>query len=345
MIHAIVIALFLIAASNNRLVSGSGPLSVNVSEEDAVFDEENEEEKTEVQITHQSLPPVPAETLDYQSIDVPALSPVYIPPPDMGSKLLAIDEEALDVGTDFGEVFEDDLFEEGEKAEVFSAPVGGNSVVFVVDVSTSMPRQVGASGVAALKRQLLLAIDALEEEKLFNVICFGDKADGLFPNPRPASAGAKQATVRFMADYFTGKFRRSRTGQFGRAGNAYGVRYFPIEPADLPYMKGTSGGSRYDLALVAAFQQKASTIYLVTDGTPSTTRRTWLGVRKSLGKNEIISVVHKAANNIYGKKLPLLHCIGVNAQGEAYLTHLASAFRSEYKRISAGESWARQGRQ
>ena len=130
-IHLLIIAAFLIAASGENPLYGNGPLSVNVSEEDAVYDEENEKEKREVQITHQSLPPVHAEALDYQSFDVPALSPVYIPPPDMGSKLLAIDEEAVDMGTDFGEVFEDDLFEDGEKVEVFSAPMGGNSVTFL----------------------------------------------------------------------------------------------------------------------------------------------------------------------------------------------------------------------
>ncbi|MEZ5325496.1 MAG: hypothetical protein R3F19_10575 [Verrucomicrobiales bacterium] len=234
----------------------------------------------------------------------------------------------------------DELFEAGEKVDVFSAPVGGNSVAFVVDVSTSMPRQIGAKGVAALKRQLQLAIDALPEEKLFNVICFGDKADGLFAKPRPASAAAKLLAQQFMADYFTGKFKRSRTGDFGRTGTANGTTYIPIEPADVPYMSGTAGGSRYDLALVAAFQQKVSTVYLVTDGTPSTTKKQWYGLSKNLSKDEIINVVYKAANKLYGEKLPLLHCIGINTGGEAYLPQLAAAFRSEYKRISANEAWA-----
>lgn len=340
LVHILIIAAFLYVASNPEPKFGNGPLSVNISEDEAVFDEENDKEKREVQITHQSLPPVRAETLDYQAFDIPALSPVYIPPPDTGSKLLAIDEDALDFGTDFGEVFEDDLFEDGEKAEVFSAPTGGNSVAFVVDVSTSMPRQIGDKGVIALKRQLQLAIEALPDECLFNVICFGNKADGLFAKPRPASAATRQLASQFMGDYFTGKFKRSRTGDFGRTGNALGTTYIPIEPADVPYMSGTAGGSRYDLALVAAFQQKASTIYLVTDGTPSTTRKRWFGISKNLEKDEIINVVYKAANQLYGRELPLLHCIGVNTAGEAYLTQLAAAFRSEYKRISANQGWA-----
>ena len=266
--------------------------------------------------------------------------PSTFPPPDIGSKLLAIDEDAQDFGTDFGEVFEDELFEAGEKVDVFSAPVGGSSVAFVIDVSTSMPRQIGAAGVAALKHQLQLAIDTLPEDKLFNVICFGDKADGLFAKPRPASAAAKQLAQQFMADYFTGKFKRSRTGDFGRTGTANGTTYIPIEPADVPYMSGTAGGSRYDLALVAAFQQKVSTVYLVTDGTPSTTKKQWYGLSKNLSKDEIINVVYKAANKLYGERLPLLHCIAINTGGEAYLTQLAAAFRSEYKRISANEAWA-----
>ncbi|MGK0187737.1 MAG: hypothetical protein ACI9R3_003527 [Verrucomicrobiales bacterium] len=339
-IHVLIIAAFLYVASNRIPKSANGPLSVNISEEQAVYDEENEKEKQEVQITHQSLPPVRAETLDYQTFDMPALSPVYIPPPDTGSKLLAIDEDALDIGTDFGEIFEDDLFEDGEKVEVFSAPTGGNSVAFVIDVSTSMPRQIGDKGVIALKHQLQLAIEDLPEECLFNVICFGNNADGLFAKPRPASETTRQLAKQFMVDYFTGKFKRSRTGDFGRAGKALGTTYIPIQPDDVPYMNGTAGGSRYDLALVAAFQQKASTIYLVTDGTPSTTRKRWFGISKNLAKDEIINVVYKAATKLYGKKLPLLHCIGVNTQGEAYLTQLAAAFRSEYKRISASQGWA-----
>ncbi|MDA0811221.1 MAG: hypothetical protein O3C21_02350 [Verrucomicrobia bacterium] len=340
LIHALAILAFLIVASGKSTLSGNGPLSVNVSEEEAVYDEENEKEEREVQITHQSLPPVRSETLDYQALDIPALSPIYIPPPDIGSKLLAIDEDSKDLGTDFGEVFEDELFEAGEKVDVFSAPVGGNSVAFVFDVSTSMPRQIGATGVQALKHQLQLAIDALPEEKLFNVICFGDKADGLFAKPRPASKATKELANQFMCDYFTGKFKRSRTCDFGRTGTVDGITYIPIEPADVPYMSDTAGGSRYDLALVAAFQQKVSTIYLITDGTPSTTKKRWFGGSKNLEKDEIINVVYKAAKELYGEKLPLLHCIGINSEGEAYLTQLAAAFRSEYRRISANEAWA-----
>jgi hypothetical protein len=343
LVHTLVFLAFLFVLSGRLNASGNGPLAVNFSEEDAVYDELNEEEKHEVQITHQSLPPVQAEALDLHPADLPIPSPINIPPPDLGSKMIAIQDDPLDMGFDVGEEFEEDLFEDGEESEVFSAPIGGNSIVFVFDVSTSMPRQIGTGGVHALKKQLLLRINALAEDKLFNIICFGNKADGLFTKPTPATFEAKQAAAVWMIDYFSGKFTRSRTGQYGRKGIALGVRYVPIEPDDVPYMKGTAGGSRYDLALVAAFQQKASTIFLVTDSNPSMTMRTILGTQKSVAPNDVINIVYRAAGKLYGKQLPLLHCIGVNESGKSYLTQLAMTFRSEYRSIGAGESWTGRG--
>ncbi|MDF1785619.1 MAG: hypothetical protein P1U82_07085 [Verrucomicrobiales bacterium] len=99
-------------------------------------------------------------------------------------------------------------------------------------------------------------------------------------------------------------------------------------------MKGTSGGSRYDLALVAAFKQRASTVYLVTDGTPSVMKNRRLLPGASLvGRDEVIRTVVRAGQRLYPKELPIVHCVSINGIGESYLKQIALAFKGRCDRV------------
>ncbi|MEM7384857.1 MAG: hypothetical protein AAF514_07915, partial [Verrucomicrobiota bacterium] len=169
----------------------------------------------------------------------------------------------------------------------------------------------------------------------FNVICFGNAADGFSAQPVSATPANKARAHQFMTDYFTGKFTRSRTGTFGKKGVVNGVSYTPILPADVPFMKKTAGGSRYDLALVAAFQQKATTLYLLTDGAPSTARKGFLGRLRSVPDSEILRTVVAAAKANYGKHLPAIHTVSVNGVGAGFLMEVSRQFGGRYRELKA----------
>ncbi|MFT4641348.1 MAG: hypothetical protein ACI8T1_004685 [Verrucomicrobiales bacterium] len=101
----------------------------------------------------------------------------------------------------------------------------------------------------------------------------------------------------------------------------------PIDPKEVIYMKKTLGGARYDLALVAAFQQRASTVYLVTDGPPSVVRdRGLLPGTVNEAKGEVIRTVVKAGRRLYPKELLLVRCVGINGIGALYLKRIALSF-------------------
>ena len=65
------------------------------------------------------------------------------------------------------------------------------------------------------------------------------------------------------------RFDRTRTSEWGSKGtDNNGIKYTPISPGSVQALAGTSGSSRMDLALVAAFFQKPTSVFLIADGEP-----------------------------------------------------------------------------
>ena len=161
-------------------------------------------------------------------------------------------------------------------------------------------------------------------------------ADGFSRGPIFATTQNKILAHRFMTDYFTGKFRRTRTGTFGRKGIVNKVRYVPIEPNDVVLMGKTGGGSRYDMALMAAFQQRATTVYLVTDGVPSTTRQSgFFGANRSMSDKDILRTVSLGAQRLYKKDLPQVNCVSINGIGAMSLKQVAMTFNGTFRTLGA----------
>ena len=183
----------------------------------------------------------------------------------------------------------------------------------------------GASGIQAIRDEINRTINAFRPGSRFNIICFGNMADGFRKKPVAATSSNKEAAIHFMKEYYTqNDFQRTRTG-----GNYNGeIKYVPIRPGDMASTRDTSGGSRYDMALLAAFEQKPDTIFLLTDGEPSTSRR---GDR--LSKNEIVEMVHKAGKRAYGGKKPRVNGISVNGIGESYLKAIVRPYHGTVKII------------
>jgi len=208
---------------------------------------------------------------------------------------------------------------------------GGKRIILVIDTSTSMPRECSPTGIAAIRAEISRTVSALPASTEFNIICYGNSADGLFPKPIAASSDRKHRVDEFMKGYFgVGPFPRTRTETFGDKGkDSDGIAYVPIPPDKVSGLAGTSGGSRLDLALVAAFDQKATTIFLMTDGAPSTAKD-----GKRLSENDIVRLVADEADRVYGKNSrPVVNCISINGIGESILKDVARKFKGKYKSI------------
>lgn len=238
-------------------------------------------------------------------------------------------DNPVNFGTGFGDGFGEGLGGLGGSGlggSFFGTPAVGKSIILVIDVSTSMPRNCGSNGIAAIRAEIARTINAFRPGSRFNLICFGNMADGFRERPVPATPANKQAAIEFTQAYFTGAFTRTRTAD--GIDEKSPVPYVPIRPGNFEATEDTSGGSRYDLALIAAFAQKPDTVFLLTDGKPSTRRN-----GKSLSKNEILSLVRRAGRQSASGRSMVVNGISVNGIGESYLEDIARTFKGTVKVI------------
>ena len=132
----------------------------------------------------------------------------------------------------------------------------GTNVYFVVDLSDSMVEQDkgGIEGYKNLKEKLGQMIQSLAPETNFNVAFYGDAVDLFMPSSVPATPENKQAAMKFLPRYMASTSQR---------GNL--TRNYRPKINTLPSNGGTS---RMDLGLAAAFEGRADTIFVLTDGKP-----------------------------------------------------------------------------
>ena len=213
----------------------------------------------------------------------------------------------------------------------FGTPGGGNNIYIVIDTSTSMIGNCGRDGCDAIIKEVNSTVAKMKPGTRFNIICFGNDADALSKKSLRVSGETQSRAKKFMEDYFKNTdWTRTRTSKFGKKGkDKKGIAYHPIMPDDFSSLKGTSGGSRMDLALVAAFEQKPSSIFLIADGEPGTSRG-----KKRLGQDALIELLAEEAKRAYGKNpLPQVNAISVKDQGEKMLRAIAKEFKGKYKSI------------
>ena len=132
----------------------------------------------------------------------------------------------------------------------------GTNVYFVVDVSDSMVEQDkgGIDGYKNLKDKLGQMIRSLAPETGFNIVFYGDAADLFMPTSVSATPENQKAAIKFLEQYMASTAKR---------GNI--TRNYQPKITTLPSMGGTS---RMDLGLAAAFEGRADTIFVLTDGKP-----------------------------------------------------------------------------
>ena len=239
-------------------------------------------------------------------------------------------------GNDFGDGFGIGGFGDGRGgAKFFGTSGGGNRIILVIDTSTSMNNNCGPNGIKALRREIVRTLAALSPNISFNIICFGKDCDGFAPQPVKADSGNIARAKSWMNAYFINKrgggaFDRTRTSEWGSKGtDNNGIKYTPILPGAVQALAGTSGSSRMDLALVAAFFQKPSSVFLIADGEPGTSKN-----GQKLSNTAIVDLVLQEAKRIYiGSRLPKVNCISVKGIGQAILKDIARRFGGNYKAV------------
>jgi hypothetical protein len=142
----------------------------------------------------------------------------------------------------------------------------GERIAFLVDCSLSMLEDPkgGIPGYEAVKAELVKYVNRLSEGTFFNVIMFATDVDVFQPKMTLANAGAKEDLEKWIKPY-------NKDWKNNRLGNLYNNwRRFQDHAGDY-YAGGlpASGGStRMDLALAAAFDMGADTIFILSDGLP-----------------------------------------------------------------------------
>ncbi len=229
----------------------------------------------------------------------------------------------------------------GGRIKFFGFEAEGDGIILVIDTSGSMHNAVGGqAGIATLRSEINRTIDALPLGALFNIICFARDADAAFHDSVIATRETKAAARKFIEGYYgAGGFRPTRTETLRQANERLDVPVARLD--DIPFtpltvdsvkgLEGTSGSSRMDLALVAAMERGASTIFLLSDGQPSVYRQD-----RTLSQDDIIKVIADHHKRLYRSNKPLvIHTIYTNAdrREEAFMQEIARRFKGKHKDV------------
>ncbi|MFN0125138.1 MAG: hypothetical protein ACKV19_00435 [Verrucomicrobiales bacterium] len=228
----------------------------------------------------------------------------------------------------------------GGRIKFFGFETDGDSIILAIDTSGSMYNAVGGeSGISVLRSEISRTIDMLPVGALFNIICFGQDADAAFAENVLATRDTKAAAKEFMEGYYgAGGFGRTRTETLRqrnepvdvRVAELDGVPFAPLTVDSVQGLEGTTGSSRMDLALVAAMERQASTIFLLSDGQPSA-----YTANGSLSKDEILKVITDHHKRLYRNKPLVIHTIYTNTdrKEEAFMQEISKHFKGKHKDV------------
>lgn len=129
-------------------------------------------------------------------------------------------------------------------------------LAILVDVSESVvePAMGGIRGFARVKERINQVIDSLSHETLFNVIVFADAASAWQTRLDVATDVNKNAAKLWLQPFNASEDHKGLV-----TGN--------LEPSKLG-LQAVGGTTRLDLALTAAFENRASAILIIGDGAP-----------------------------------------------------------------------------
>jgi hypothetical protein len=276
--------------------------------------------------------PSAASSKPIQTVIASATDPIAVP----------VEERLVDDPLDFGVAGVGDGLGFGSAglgmggASFLGLKGGGKSVVLVIDTSSSMPGNCGPEGIAAIRREIEKTVNALSPASRFNLVCYSNDADLFKPEPVPASPENKAAAIEFMKGYFgAGPWTRTRTEQFGNKGtDPLGIAYTSVLPQDVKGLEGTSGSSRIELGLLVALQMEPSSVFVLSDGSPNTTRNNRL-----VSHANLISIVRDRHDEIFqrGDAPVTIGTISIKGEGEKFLKDIAREFKGKHKDIKPDE--------
>ena len=229
----------------------------------------------------------------------------------------------------------------GGRIKFFGFEGAGNNIIIAIDTSGSMLTNCGEDGIEKLRKEIDKTIDILDSTASFNIICFGQQADACFPVSLAATADNRAKAKAFMKGYYgTGGFGRTRTEKWltlnkpleGLQAQLEGenVRFTPLQANSVKGLEGTTGSSRMDLAVIAAMERHASTIFLLSDGQPTTSRN-----GQPLVQDELIDFLVENRDRLYNKKPLVLNTIytNKNREEEEFMKNLAKKFGGKHKAV------------
>jgi hypothetical protein len=212
------------------------------------------------------------------SMSINAAPPVLAPPSATGAEKIVSKPASRSPG-------------KASSVNFFGVKGEGTNVYFVVDLSDSMVEQDkgGIEGYKNLKEKLGQMIQSLAPETNFNVAFYGDAVDLFVPSSVPATPENKQAAMKFLPRYMASTSQR---------GNL--TRNYRPKISTLPSNGGTS---RMDLGLLAAFEGRADTIFVLTDGKPVIQRAMNEKEREEYRKKAADSEISVADRQKYEKEV------------------------------------------
>ena len=151
--------------------------------------------------------------------------------------------------------------------DFFGIQSEGERVVIILDIAKSMldPKRGDIPGFVRVKERLGDIVEQFNSATLFNVMVFASGLDVMSNNLVIANAENKERARAFIDPYW-----KAEGGRFVPGAKKspflknYAPKYVDVKPL--------GGSSRMDMALLAAFEQGADAIFVITDGTPSFTR-------------------------------------------------------------------------
>lgn len=217
----------------------------------------------------------------------------------------------------------------------------GNNIIFCIDTSGSMRTNLKDEGIDAVRRELKRVISGLPPNTSFNLICFGTDGDIFKEKSVPASTENKNEATRFLDGYYgrgSVDFGRTRTEYYkSTKKNSDEIKYIPLNVDDVKELAGTEGGSRIDLAMVAAFARKPTTIYVLSDGAPGTKEPKDDG---PMDKRKLIDLIYDKYKAIMGSTTKLqVNTISIftgdndGKEGEKFLKDLARKFDGKHSTV------------
>ena len=158
----------------------------------------------------------------------------------------------------------------------FGIQATGEKIAFIIDLSRSMVEddKGGLNGYTVLKNELKNMVQKLNDGTFFNLIFFDDNVDIFKPQLVVAKPATKKEADKFISPYYAdyGKEVLQNYSDDKRSWpSATRLQNYnlPMLNATAKYVSG--GGNRnslIDAPLAAAFQMKADTIFIISDGYP-----------------------------------------------------------------------------